>query len=148
MFQAAGYATAYIGKWGMSGRFEAGGVHPNGAGFDYFYGVEEFNDGGRRPDVPHTYEGIKNATSEDFVFSLFRQEEAIETPTHQPTLTRRYTEESVAWLKEQVEAESPFFLYLGHTMPHVPDLPLARVRGSQQGGSLRRRDRGTRLVGR
>lgn len=134
MFQAAGYATAYIGKWGMSGRFEAGGVHPNDAGFDYFYGVEDFNDGGRRPEVPHTYEGMKNATSEDFVFSLFRQEEVIETPTHQPTLTRRYTEESVAWLEQRLEAGSPFFLYLSHTMPHVPIFRSPEFEGHSRAG--------------
>lgn len=134
MFQAAGYTTAYIGKWGMSGRFADGGVHPNDAGFDYFYGVEEFNDGGRRPEVPHTYEGIRNATSEDFVFSLFRQEEVIETPTHQPTLTRRYTEESVAWLEQQIEAGSPFFLYLSHTMPHVPIFRSPEFEGHSRAG--------------
>jgi len=134
MFQTAGYATAYIGKWGMSGRFADGGVHPNDAGFDYFYGVEDFNDGGRRPEIPHTYEGMKKATSEDFVFSLFRQKEVIETPTHQPTLTRRYTEESVAWLEREIEAGSPFFLYLGHTMPHVPIFRSPEFEGHSKAG--------------
>ena len=32
LLQTAGYATAYIGKWGMSGRFAAGGVHPTEIG--------------------------------------------------------------------------------------------------------------------
>ncbi len=73
---------------------------------------------------------MQNATSEDFVFSLFRQKEAIETPTHQPTLTRRYTEESVAWLEQKIEAGSPFFLYLGHTMPPRADLSFARLSGA------------------
>jgi arylsulfatase A-like enzyme len=104
----------------MSGRFADGGVHPNDAGFDYFYGVEDFNDGGRRSDLPATYENIKNSVSEDYSFSLFRQREALENPTHQPTLTKRYTEESVAWLRQRGSEGEPFFLYLGHTMPHVP----------------------------
>ena len=134
MLRAQGYATAYIGKWGMSGRFEDGGVHPNDAGFDYFFGVEDFNDGGRRPDLPHTYEAMKSSTSEDFRFSLFRQKDAIETPTHQPTLTRRYTEESVDWLRRQIEADSPFFLFLGHTMPHVPIFRSPEFEGHSNAG--------------
>lgn len=134
MLRAEGYATAYIGKWGMSGRFENGGVHPNDAGFDYFFGVEDFNDGGRRPDLPHTYEAMKSSTSEDFRFSLFRQKEAIETPTHQPTLTKRYTEEAVDWLRRQIAADSPFFLFLGHTMPHVPIFRSPEFEGHSNAG--------------
>ncbi|MEE2778058.1 MAG: sulfatase-like hydrolase/transferase, partial [Acidobacteriota bacterium] len=134
MFGDAGYATAYIGKWGMSGRFADGGVHPNDAGFDYFYGVEDFNDGGRRPEVPHTYEGMKAASWEDFVFSLWRQKDEIESPTHQPTLTKRYTEESVGWMREQIAEERPFFLYLGHTMPHVPIFASPEFEGHSRAG--------------
>lgn len=130
---SAGYATAYIGKWGMSGRFGEGKVHPNDAGFDYFFGVEDFNDGGRRADLEGTYENIKNSTSEDYSFSLFRQREAIENPTHQPTLTKRYTEESVAWLKKQ-SVEKPFFLFLGHTMPHVPIFSSEVFKGHSKAG--------------
>jgi arylsulfatase A-like enzyme len=133
LLKDAGYATAYIGKWGISGRFENGGVHPNDAGFDYFYGVEDFNDGGRRSDLAATYENIKNSVSEDYSFSLFRQREAIENPTHQPTLTKRYTEESVAWLRQR-EPETPFFLYLGHTMPHVPIFSSPEFEGRSKAG--------------
>ena len=130
----AGYATAYIGKWGMSGRFADGGRHPNDAGFDYFFGVEDFNDGGRRPDLAATYENIKNSVSEDYSFSLFRQREPLENPTHQPTLTKRYTQESVAWLRQRTEVAEPFFLYLSHTMPHVPIFSAPEFEGHSQAG--------------
>lgn len=134
MLGAAGYATAYIGKWGVSGLFANGGVHPNDAGFDYFYGVEDYNDGGRRADLEGTYENFKNAISEDFRFSLFRQRETIETPTHQPTLTKRYTEESVRWLRQRARNDEPFFLYLGHTMPHVPIFRSPEFEGHSKAG--------------
>lgn len=92
------------------------------------------HDGGRRPDLPHTYEAMKSSTSEDFRFSLFRQKEAIETPTHQPTLTKRDTEESVNWLRRQIAADSPFFLFLGHTMPHVPIFRSPEFEGHSNAG--------------
>ena len=49
---------------------------------------------------------------------LMRDEEIIERPADQHTLTQRYTEEAVKFIK--ANKEKPFFLYLAHTMPHVP----------------------------
>ena len=42
----------------------------------------------------------------------------VERPADQTTLTRRYTEEAVRFIREQ--RARPFFLYLAHTFPHVP----------------------------
>ncbi len=134
LFQDAGYVTGYVGKWGMSGRFESGGVHPNDAGFDSFYGVEDYNDGYARDGLENTYETLKNATSEDFRMPLFRQKELIEQPAHQPTLTKRYTEEAVRFIEQQLESEQSFFLFLGHTMPHVPIFASEEFLGTSQGG--------------
>ena len=120
MLKEKDYATCYVGKWGLSRRYEDGGVHPNDAGFDYYYGLVGSNDAPLREGFKRTYNNIKNATSEDFPISLYRQREAIETPAYQPTLTKRYTEESVNWIKKQTANSDPFFLFLGHTMPHVP----------------------------
>ena len=41
-----------------------------------------------------------------------------EQPVDHRTLTRRYTEEAVRFI--QANRARPFFLYLAHTMPHVP----------------------------
>jgi len=90
-----GYRNGIVGKWHLG----APGVSwPTGNGFDYFYGLPYSND--MRP------------------LALYRNEEAIEEPVNQSTLTRRYTEEAVRFIEE--EAEEPFFLYLAHSMPHVP----------------------------
>ena len=118
MLKTRGYATAYVGKWGLCGRFDYEGSHPNDQGFDHFYGLVGSNDAPLREGFERTYENIKNSTSADFPISLYRQREAIETPAFQPTLTKRYTEESVQWMREQ--SQGPFFLFLGHSMPHVP----------------------------
>ena len=42
----------------------------------------------------------------------------IERPADQTTITQRYTEESIQFIKSN--KEKPFFLYLAHSMPHVP----------------------------
>jgi len=118
MVKQRGYATAYVGKWGLSGRFNYQGSHPNDQGFDSFFGLVGSNDAPLREGFERTYENIKNASSSDFPISLYRQKEAVETPAYQPTLTKRYTEEAVRWIGEQ--AGQPFFLFLGHSMPHVP----------------------------
>ncbi len=133
LMKERGFQTAYIGKWGMSGRFADGGVHPNDAGFDYFFGVEDFNDGGMLPDLPKTYATFKNAKSEYFRFDLFQQREAIENPVQQDTLTQRYTAEALRWLDE-VDADEPFLLFLGHTMPHVPIFPSDAFSGRSLAG--------------
>ncbi len=116
--QGPGYSTAYVGKWSLSARFDYRGAHPNDQGFDYFFGLVGSNDAPLREGFERTYENIRNSTSADFPITLYRQRAAIETPAHQPTLTKRYTEESVRWIREQ--GDSPFFLFPANSMPHVP----------------------------
>ena len=53
--------------------------------------------------------------------SLIRQNTAVETITSiddQGKLTSRYTEEALAFIKQN--KKKPFFLYLAHSMPHIP----------------------------
>ena len=49
---------------------------------------------------------------------LLRNEKVIERPADQTTITQRYTEESVKFIESN--QQKPFFLYLAHSMPHVP----------------------------
>lgn len=49
---------------------------------------------------------------------LYRGEEIIETDPDQRFLTRRYTEQAVDFIKRN--QDRPFFLYLPHSMPHIP----------------------------
>jgi len=67
-------------------------------GFDYYYGILYSNDM-YNPDI-------------------FRNDEPIEHPTDQTTLTKRYTEEAVSFIERS--KDQPFFLYVPYTMPHVP----------------------------
>ena len=132
MLKERGYATAYVGKWGLSGRFDYPGSHPGDQGFDDFLGLVGSNDAPLREGFERTYENIKNSTSEDFPISLYRQRKAVETPAYQPTLTKRYTEESVRWIGGH--SEEPFFLFLGHSMPHVPIFRSPEFEGHSNAG--------------
>ena len=66
---------------------------------------------------------------------LMRNEKIIERPANQYTITKRYTEEAVKFIKKN--KDRPFFLYFAHTMTHVPlfrsekfvDISLAGIYG-------------------
>src|SRR5690606_27530226 len=49
---------------------------------------------------------------------LMRDTKIIERPADQTTITKRYTEEAVKFIREN--QKQPFYLYLAHSMPHVP----------------------------
>lgn len=97
------YATGIIGKWHLGDQPE---FLPTRQGFDYYFGIPYSNDMGAgqfegNPPLP-----------------LLRNEQVIEAPVDQSTLTKRYAEEAVKFITEK--QDQPFFLYLPHTMPHNP----------------------------
>ena len=49
---------------------------------------------------------------------LVENEKIIELPVDQRTITRRYTDKAVEFIT--ANKEQPFFLYLPHSMPHIP----------------------------
>jgi len=120
LLKARGYATACIGKWHLGHREP---FLPTNQGFDTYFGIPYSNDmGGRghggkkgRPPLP-----------------LIRDTEVIEAPADQTTLTRRYTEQAVRFIGEH--KDEPFFLYLPHTMPHVPLFRSPEFAGRSAGG--------------
>ena len=104
-----GYATACIGKWHL------GTLPPHRAtdhGFDYYFGIPYSNDMKPTPIV--------------------RNNETIEEPAKQETLTLRYTQEAVSFIERS--KDRPFFLYLAHNMPHIPLFASERFRGKSPGG--------------
>jgi arylsulfatase A len=72
-----GYAAACIGKWHLGDAYQ---YRPLRQGFDYYYGILYSNDM-TNPDI-------------------YRNDEAIEHPSDQTTLTKRYTEEAVKFIEE------------------------------------------------
>lgn len=110
-----GYATACIGKWHL-GTYSPD-YSPNAHGFDYYFGIPYSNDMDR-VDGPDYFSMLTKPKVDYFNVPLMRNSEIIERPADQTTITKRYTQEAVNFIKQN--KEKPFFLYLAHNMPHVP----------------------------
>ena len=105
-----GYATAAIGKWhlGWPKPFRA-----QRHGFDFFYGLPYSNDMLKwEPDT------VFRPQHAFWKLPLLDNDEVVEAPVNQHTLTRRYTRRAVRFIEEN--RNQPFFLYFPHTFPHNP----------------------------
>ena len=99
VLKTKGYATACFGKWDLAKHAQAGfhpDLFPTHQGFDYFFGTP---------------------TSNDRIANLYRNDDLIEPKTNMATLTKRYTDEAIGFIKKN--REQPFFVYIPHTMPHT-----------------------------
>ena len=126
-----GYATACVGKWHLGHLPE---YLPTAQGFDYYFGIPYSNDmdavAGKTRD-PSTWEPA------NFNVPLLRstapgEVEEVERPAAQKSITRRYGEEAVKFIR--ANKERPFFLYLAHNMPHIPLFVPDAVRGGSRRG--------------
>ncbi len=113
--KTTGYATACIGKWHLGHLPQ---YAPNAHGFDYYFGIPYSNDMDATSLKPNRLESILNPRPEYFIVPLMRNSEIIERPADQTTITKRYTLEAIKFIKQN--KQMPFFLYLAHSMPHVP----------------------------
>ena len=138
LLRKLGYSCGIIGKWHL-GNIPA--YLPTKHGFQTYYGIPYSND--------MTIDSVSAKFAKDVVFRegkteeivrgekgipgkvpLMRGELVIEYPVDQSTLTKRYTEEAVRFIQEN--KEKPFFLYLPHTMPHVPLFVSPNFKGRTQ----------------
>ena len=125
MLKTKGYNTACIGKWHLGDEAQ---YLPTKQGFDSYYGIPFSNDMSVNPKSKvsehilfregMTIDSLREEKWRGRRVPLMRQDEVIEYPVDQSTLTKRYTEEAVSFIKEN--KDEPFFLYVAQTMPHVP----------------------------
>ncbi|MEM9015422.1 MAG: sulfatase [Verrucomicrobiota bacterium] len=116
----AGYTTAIVGKWHLGDQPE---YLPTRHGFESYFGIPYSNDMGHqdRPE-PYVYPPLP----------LLRDEVVIEEEPDQALITKRYTEESIAFI--EANKDKPFFLYLPHTMPHWPQYSSEDFAGKSANG--------------
>jgi len=121
-----GYRTACVGKWHLGHQPE---FLPTRHGFDEWLGLPYSNDmwplnrgRGKWPPLP--------------LFDGERVIDADVTAEDQATLTGRYTARAVDFIERAAKAgeAKPFFLYLAHTMPHVPLFVGEAFRGKSGAG--------------
>ena len=113
--KGAGYATGMVGKWHLGHLPQ---YLPHRHGFDQWFGVPYSNDMDRNKKGPKGWEAFLDPKYEYWDVPLHRNDEVVERPTDQRTITRRYGDEAVAFIDSN--KDKPFFLYLAHSMPHVP----------------------------
>jgi arylsulfatase A len=110
----AGYSTACIGKWHLGHLPQ---FSPGSHGFDYYFGIPYSNDMDLEEGIDY-YTACTDPKTEYFRVPLMRNSDIIEQPADQHTITKRYTEEAIKFITDN--SDKPFFLYLAHSMPHVP----------------------------
>ncbi len=109
-----GYRSAAIGKWHLGHLPQ---YLPTSHGFDYYYGIPYSNDMDRISSIERDV-AFADPKIEYFQVPLMRNKEIIERPANQNTITKRYTEEAIKFISKN--KKKPFFLYLAHSLPHVP----------------------------
>jgi len=126
-----GYTCGVFGKWHLGHRPE---FLPLRHGFDEYFGLPYSNDMwpvgfDGRPAAPGetkfrypTPPLIEGGTAVDYV----------RNPADQDRLTERYTARAVRFIEEN--ADRPFFLYVPHSMPHIPLGASAAFRGRSRRG--------------
>jgi arylsulfatase A len=139
ILKAGGYVTACIGKWHLGHKPE---FLPTRQGFDSYFGIPYSNDMTIDPGMDlasgivlregFTPERVRQEKPRKNLVPLMRDEEVIEYPCDQKTLTKRYTKEAVEFIGSN--ADKPFFLYLPHSMPHIPLFASAQFRGKSLRG--------------
>ncbi len=122
--KGAGYATACFGKWHLGHHRE---TLPTSNGFDTYLGIPYSNDM-NHPDNKGKPKGgwagmdelwkDPESTLTKWKTPLMQDEKIIEVPVDQRLVTRRYTDKSLEFIK--AHQDKPFFLYLPHSMPHIP----------------------------
>lgn len=122
MLKPLGYATAQFGKWHLGSEPD---FLPTRQGFDEYFGIPFSND--MWPFHP------AQGTTFDFgPLPLVENETVIDTLEDQAMLTTWYTERAVDFIKRN--KENPFFLYVPHSMPHVPLFVSEKFKGKSVAG--------------
>lgn len=118
IFKKAGHATGCIGKWHLG---FVKGMRPMDQGFDSYYGVL------------HNLDKFETVVFEkEGGMPVLRGDEVEKRPAVPAEMTGLYTTEALKFIEQH--REQPFFLYLGHAMPHLPFDASAKFKGKSQRG--------------
>jgi len=106
VLKSRGYTTAIYGKWHLGYQPQ---FLPTRHGFDEYFGLPYSNDmWPKHPAPTQSYPPLP----------LIERETTIETDPDQSQLTTLYTQRAVSFIEKN--RSRPFFLYVPHSMPHVP----------------------------
>lgn len=122
LLKQKGYATAIFGKWHLGCQHQ---FLPLQNGFDEYYGLPYSNDMWPRHPQQGTLYNFPD-------LPLISQNDTLGFNTDQNRFTTDYTEHSVQFIEKN--KDRPFFLYLAHSMAHVPLAVSDKFRGKSKQG--------------
>ena len=123
MLKKKGYACSAIGKWHLG---HLPKFLPLRHGFDEYYGLPYSNDMWPfHPQNPSAYPPLPMIEGDRVVNPEV-------TAADQALITTQYTERAVQFIERN--RNKPFFLYLAHTMPHVPLFVSDKFKGKSEQG--------------
>ena len=151
VLKTKGYQTMAVGKWHLGDEEK---YLPTNQGFDSYYGIPYSNDMYPAQSMKYSEDCLwrdgVDKSKLDTIFSgelfkgsprsmknkvpLMRDNECVEFPVDQTTITKRFTDEAIKFVQESSSAKKPFFLYLAHSMPHTPLFASPDFKGKSERG--------------
>lgn len=120
LLREEGYATAIFGKWHLGHREP---FLPLQHGFDEYFGLPYSNDMWPfHPETPNFYPPLP----------LIEGNRVVAENPDQSQLTTWYTQRAVDFIRRH--RDRPFFVYVAHSMPHVPLFVSDKFRGHSRQG--------------
>jgi arylsulfatase A len=140
LLRRAGYATIAVGKWHCGDQPD---FLPTNHGFQEWYGIPYSNDMGRQvAGAGQPTDDEMRALLTDLGITmpwvrpplpLMEGDDVVEQQPDQASLTARYVERSVRFVR--ANRDRPFFLYLAHLYVHLPIYVQERFRAESQNGA-------------
>lgn len=125
VMKSRGYATAVFGKWHIGDQPD---TRPPARGFDESCGLMYSNDMWEyHPQMAERFKKYPLHFWENGHVKIERM-----TPRDQPMLTTWYTQHAVDFIHRK--KDQPFFLYVPHSMPHVPIFASEKFKGKSGAG--------------
>lgn len=134
LLKQKGYATGAFGKWHLGHLPQ---FLPTAQGFDTYFGIPYSNDmdgtkAAREYHQKSRLDPTFHPPHDWWNVPLMRDEKVVERPADQRTITKRYADEAIKFIK--ANKEKPFFVYLANSMPHIPLLASDQFRGKSPRG--------------
>ncbi len=150
----SGYATACYGKWHLG---DAAEYMPLNQGFDEYFGIPYSNDMYMSPFIEMAEDVVlRNGWTRERAIEdgkaagesrkaaygrglrdlapLVSNDKIVEYPCDQTTLTRRYFDRAIEFMKRNKESGQPSFIYLTPAMPHTPLFASDQFLGTSERG--------------
>jgi len=119
---ARGLSTALFGKWHLG---DTQAFLPRAHGFQRFYGLPYSHDmWPHHPESPDAWGDLP----------LYDDDTVVAWNADPARYTREFSQGALEWMRAELAAGRPFFLYLAHPLPHVPLAASAGFRGASGAG--------------